>query len=162
MVKLPVIMPRMRPVPIPTRGKPWWKSLWIWLKSTRKWEITEDWFFYIESLQVWVRIPKGFIFDGASIPKIFRSLLSPVGILFIPGLIHDFGYRKGYLLSSDTRSNKIMFSYFERSDWDRLFRDIAIQINGLDLMMNLPYLAVLIGGGFPWRKYRKKEKNENN
>ena len=38
-------------------------------------------------------IPKGFKFDGASVPKFLGQFLSPVGVLLIGGLIHDYGYK---------------------------------------------------------------------
>ena len=38
-------------------------------------------------------IPEGFVFDGASVPRLLWGLLSPTGLLLIGGLVHDFGYR---------------------------------------------------------------------
>ena len=35
-------------------------------------------------------IPAGFKFDGASIPKFLHTFLSPVGVLLMGGLIHDY------------------------------------------------------------------------
>jgi hypothetical protein len=35
-------------------------------------------------------LPADFELDGASIPRIFWGILSPVGLLLIPGLIHDY------------------------------------------------------------------------
>ena len=32
-------------------------------------------------------IPKGFVFDGASVPKFLASWLSPTGVLLIGGLV---------------------------------------------------------------------------
>lgn len=46
-------------------------------------------------------IPAGFTFDGASVPKFLASFLSPVGVLLIGGLIHDYGYKYKTLLKAD-------------------------------------------------------------
>ena len=85
--------PILEPLPIKTKGFGWWKKLWIWISATRKFKVREDYTYYIPWLDVTVLIPAGFIFDGASIPRMFWPLLSPTGILFIPGLLHDYGYK---------------------------------------------------------------------
>ncbi len=36
-------MPELKPVPIKTKGKGFWKGIVMWLLSTRNWEITKDW-----------------------------------------------------------------------------------------------------------------------
>ena len=77
-------MPVMKPIPIPTRKVNAFKRMWVWLVSTRQWEIYEDYVFEFDGLQLF--IPKGFVFDGASIPKPFRAFLAPVGLLLIPSV----------------------------------------------------------------------------
>lgn len=156
--KMAVTMPLMRPVPISTKGKPWWKSWWIWLKTTRKWEVMEDWHFYIEYLKLAIFIPKGFIFDGASIPKLLRFLFSPVGILLLPGLLHDYGYRYGYLVAKDMakyRVNAVLNNY-TRKNWDNLFTNVSEQVNGFHILNKFPRLGLWIGAGFTWRAHRKR------
>lgn len=150
-------MPLMRPVPILTKGLPWYKGSWKWLVSTRKWEVVEDYWFFCESLNVWVMIPSGFIFDGASIPKILRMLYSPVGILLLPGLFHDYGYRFENLLVSSTRDGQVNANYdwWTRSQWDKLFLNIGIQVNGFKILNKLPRFGLFVGGGPTWRKHRK-------
>ena len=155
--KMAITMPLMRPIPINTKGKPWWKSWWTWLKSTRKWEVIEDWHFYIEYLKLSVFIPKGFIFDGASIPKLLRMLYSPVGILLLPGLLHDYGYRYGYLVVKNMSMYQIDVNLmcFTRSDWDELFMEVSKQINGFNIINRLPRIGLWIGAGFTWKAHRK-------
>lgn len=150
-----VKMPHMRPVPILTNGLPRFKALWVWVKSIRKWEITEDWYFFIEYLNIWIMIPKGFIFDGASIPKLLRNLFSPVGILFLPGLLHDYGYRFGHLLVNDNQGIYPVLNDFTRNDWDKLFRNVAVQINGFKYLNKGPYAGLFVGGWATWKKHRK-------
>lgn len=41
-----------------------------------------------------VRVPKGFVTDGASIPRVFWNILSPFGDYFGAAVIHDFLYSK--------------------------------------------------------------------
>lgn len=95
---------------------------------------------------------QGFVFDGASIPKIFTNLLSPTGILFIPGLFHDFGYKYQCLL--DCKGNRI-FNGESQAFFDRMFDDISIQVNGM-IVPSLTAYAALRGLGFiSWNNHRK-------
>ena len=50
-------------------------------------------------------IPAGFTFDGASIPKFLRSFFSPVGVLLIGGLVHDYAYKYTTLLRKTKKNN---------------------------------------------------------
>ena len=84
-------MPELKPVPIKTKGKGFWKGIVMWLLSTRNWEITKDWKYKINGNEY--IIPAGFVFDGASIPKFLRTFFSPVGVLLIGGLVHDYMYK---------------------------------------------------------------------
>jgi hypothetical protein len=158
-------MPHLRPIRLPTKGLSWWKAAWVWLMTTRQYEVTENWFFYLKKYKIWVMIPKGFVFDGASVPRIFRMFFTPAGILFLPGLIHDYGYRYGFIFGNEFSNGNPdayyvfkYFSFFDRTDWDDLFKEVAIQVNGMKALMYLPYWAVLVGGGFVWKKHRKADK----
>ena len=159
-------------VPIRTipwdKGNSYFKRLFRWLLYTRKWEFSEDWYFKLNN-KIWIKIPKGFIFDGASIPKLFRFLLSPTGILFIPGIIHDYGYRYNKLIGvkaipvDDEFLVIEEFSYHPGAGkmfWDRMFRHISYQITGLLLVPNVVYSAVVLGGAFAWWKRRRQNKKE--
>jgi len=75
--------PILEPVIIPTKGKNKIVQVWIWLTVRRKWRVVEDYFLFIHGIGK-VKIPKDFIFDGASIARIFHIFLQPTGILFLP------------------------------------------------------------------------------
>ena len=72
-------MPVLRPIPIKTKGKGFWKGILLWLLGVRHWELAED-FNYTLNDKDYV-IPAGFTFDGASIPKFLHPFFSPVGVL---------------------------------------------------------------------------------
>ena len=90
-------MPHMKPVPMETKSKGFFGGIWLWIATTRKWEITKDWKFAIthegNKYPKYYKIPKGFVFDGASVPKFARSWLSPMGVLLSGGLVHDWIYK---------------------------------------------------------------------
>lgn len=143
-------MPHMKPIRILTAGKGFWGALWLWFWGVRTWEICEDWKFSMHGENY--IIPKGFIFDGASVPKFLASWLSPVGVLLIGGLVHDYVYKYTML----QYQNKIQLSDpMTQKQADQLFRDIGIEQNGFHLLNYLAYWALRIGGFMAWNKHRK-------
>jgi len=89
-------MPKLIPLPIKTKDKNFFAQMLIWITEVRTWEIVEDWEYDLPDGKK-VVVPSGFVFDGASIPRPLWVILSPTGLLLIPGLIHDFGYRFDYI-----------------------------------------------------------------
>ena len=143
-------MPELKPVAIKTKGKGFWKGILMWLLGTRNWEITKDWKYRVNGNEY--VIPKGFVFDGASIPKFLHMFLSPVGVLLIGGLVHDYAYKYQTLL----KSNKIdTIGNITQKRADEIFRDINIEINGFFLMNYLAYWSLRLGGFVAWNKHRK-------
>ena len=94
--------PHMQPIRINTAGKGFWGAIWLWMMTTRTWTISKDFHYKLNGKEL--VIPEGFTFDGASVPKFLASFLSPVGVLLIGGLIHDYGYKYTTLLSKDKKS----------------------------------------------------------
>ena len=144
-------MPHMKPIAIPTAGKGFWGAIWLWLMGTRQWEVAKD-FHYTLDGDNYV-IPKGFQFDGASIPKFLHAWLSPTGVLLMGGLIHDYGYKYTTLL----RKGKKSTCGVKDQKWmDQTFRDINIEQNGFHLLNYLAYWALRLGGFVAWNGHRKR------
>jgi len=143
-------MPHMKPIAIPTAGKGFWGAIWLWRMGTRQWEIAKD-FHYTINGEDFV-IPKGFQFDGASIPKFLHTWLSPVGVLLMGGLIHDYGYKYATLLKKD---KKTTIGIKDQKWMDQTFRDINIEQNGFHLLNKLAYWALRLGGFVAWNGHRK-------
>lgn len=159
-----LIMPKLEPVLIPTKGLSFFKTLWALLTSVRRWRVIEDWRYTLPLAEdVTIIIPKGFEFDGASIPKplyflagvflvllivgieisavlmlllaalfmLSGLLLSPVGIMLIAGMVHDYAYAHGYLWREyDGRLIKYHYRGGGRLNWDDLFFKINLDVNG--------------------------------
>ena len=149
-------MPKLMPVPIPTaQYDEWLPKVLTWIFSIRTWQLTENWRYKLSDKDE-IIIPKGFTFDGASIPRPLWSILSPIGLLLIPGLIHDYGYRHNMLwkINDDT-----VIPFAENSNrqfWDELFLKVSLKINGLVLINILAWLALTLGAGYTWRRRRKE------
>ena len=131
-------LPTLKPVAIPTKGKGFWKGIVMWLLSTRNWELTKDWHYTIDGEYV---ILAGFVFDGASIPKFLRTFFSPVGVLLVGGLVHDYAYKYETLLM-ENKTDTILLVSQKRAD--EIFRDININVNGFYVMNYLAYYSLKI------------------
>jgi len=142
--------PHMKPIKISTKGKGFWKGILLWLLGTRHWEIVKDFDFHLEGKKY--VIPAGFKFDGASIPKFLHTFLSPVGVLLIGGLVHDYAYKYETLLRLNKKDT---MGVITQKRADEIFRDINIEVNGFYLMNYLAYYSLRLGGFLAWNKHRK-------
>ena len=145
-------LPHLQPIKISTKGKGFWKGIVMWLLSTRNWKITKDWKYRMNGNEY--IIPAGFQFDGASIPKFLRTFFSPVGVLLVGGLVHDYMYKYSAL----KRTGKGGLLLVDQKKADQIFRDINIEVNGFYFMNYLAYWSLRIGGFVAWNGHRKKEK----
>ena len=145
-------MPGMRPLPIETKDKGFWKAIWHWLMGVRQWEITKDFKFELEGKKYVV--PKGFQFDGASVPKFLAMWLSPVGVLLMGGLVHDYAFKYAALMDDNkSRSHTL---HLDQKAADKLFRDICIEVNGFKLLNYLAYWALRAAGFVAWNGHKKR------
>ena len=144
-------MPELKPIAIPTKGKGFWKGLAMWLLSTRNWQITKDWHYSIDGTDY--VIPAGFTFDGASIPKFLRTFFSPVGVLLIGGLVHDYMYKYSACKPADKKGQLLLV---DQKKADQIFRDINIEVNGFYFMNYLAYWSLRLGGFVAWNGHRKR------
>ena len=106
-------------------------------------------------------IPRGFEFNGASIPRPLWAILSPTGLLLIPGLIHDYAYRYGQLWALENEEDGEVSPYGKgkgKAFWDRLFRKTGRKVNGMSFINFAAWLAVYLFGGCAWRSHRKADR----
>ena len=141
--------PELKPLAIKTKGKGFWKGIVMWLLSTRNWEITKDWKYKLNGNDYVV--PAGFVFDGASIPKFLRTFFSPVGVLLMGGLVHDYAYKYACLKRTNGGLHLV-----DQKKADEIFRDICIEVNGFYTMNYLAYWSLRIGGFVAWNGHRKR------
>lgn len=90
-----------------------------------------------------VKIPAGFLSDGASIPRAFWSIFSPFGEYLRAAIVHDFLYSK----DSDD-----LFPC-NRKTADLIFKEAMFNIGIGWLQREIIFRAVRMGG---WRNYKKK------
>jgi len=143
-------MPILRPMPVRKRGE------------RRRYEVMQDW--KCDFLGRGFIIPKGFIFDGASIPRLFWNLLSPAGYLFLPGLWHDFVFKYGFIYtyseieSLDGGENRIIREFYTQSEADLRFKELGDRVcMGAHIFTAIAYKSLRLFGSITWNKYRKQD-----
>jgi len=150
-------MPALKPVPIPTKNqKSVVHKLTVFIFEVRTWELVENWH-YTLSDGVELVIPKGFRFDGASIPRPFWAILNPIGLLLIPGLLHDYGYKYNQIWQMTPNGEITPYMKGEGKEyWDNLFKKVGKEVNGFFLVNFIAWLAVALGGSGAWNGHRKE------
>lgn len=127
-------MPILRPIPL----KPGESRL-------RKWRVLEDYYTDLPGGEQ-VHIPRGFEFDGASVPRPLWAIFNPTGILLIPALIHDYAISYGVL---DVDGRLVAYSYKEA---DVLFKKMTKAFSKCPATAWLAYAGVRIGSAIrDWR-----------
>ena len=148
-------MPHMQPITIPTDGKGFWSAIWMWLTGSRQWTVAKDFVFKLDEVQY--VIPKGFKFDGASIPKFLHTWLSPTGVLLMGGLVHDYAYKYSTLKLNHYAGT---WGEMNQKQADIIFRDINIEQNGFHFLNYLAYWALRVGGFMAWNGHRKNDRKK--
>jgi hypothetical protein len=161
----PHVMPVLQAVPISTKEeRNLLRRLVTVIFVVREWQLAESWTFTLPDTPggeaITLVLHKGFVFDGASVPKIFWAFLSPTGLLLIPGLIHDYGYRYDQIWEIDnTGAVAEKWRGKGREHWDQLFVEVGNQVNGVFVLSCLSRLAVQFGGKAAWERNRKKNES---
>ena len=152
-----VSMPVLRPIPIPTRERSLLMRIVVWMHQVRTWEVVENWEYTLPTDGTRIIIHKDFRFDGASIPRPLWAILNPIGLLLIPGLIHDYGYRYRQLWKVENAGTVSPYKRGgSKTTWDQIFRKTGRAVNGMSFINCAVWLAVYFGGCCAWRSNRKK------
>jgi len=148
--------PHMKPIRIATAGKGFFSAVFMWIFGKRHWEIAQDFHYEINGTEY--VIPKGFQFDGASVPKFLATFLSPVGVLLMGGLVHDYAYKYAALKPLNKKDPILTL---DQKRADEIFRDINIEINGFYVLNFLAYWALRLAGFIAWNGHRKRNAQIN-
>ena len=153
----PIIdMPVIRQLPRDT-DRPFVRALFGW-REVVVYELVEHYVHttWIDGRPVNILLPAGFRSDLASTPS-FTWIFGfrPDGILLVPGLIHDWYYRHGYLL---TDKHEIICQGRGKLWADKLLASITTRLAAVKTPGILALIALAICGWPAWRhnaRYRK-------
>ena len=152
-------MPALKPIPIATDDQEGFlNKLLVILFNVRRWRVEQAFVYEFNNKRY--AIPAGFTFDGASIPKLFWTIISPVGPLLVPGLLHDYGYRYNGIYVLDENDQPVWDTEItDQAGWDELFRATGDQINQMPILNNVAHFGLWLGGFKAWQTWRdEKEK----
>jgi len=108
------------------------------------WELQEEFEYHVGTYpsDEIIKVPKGFITDFASTPKILWPLLPPVGKHGKAAVIHDYCYATACY--SKSRSDQIFLEGMEVLEVEKWKRETM-------------YYAVVWFGWLAWYKHRRRE-----
>lgn len=93
-----------------------------------------------------VVVPRGFVTDGASVPRPVWFLYPPIdGDYDAAAVLHDWAYRNAELLG------------LNRGQADQLLKEGMVATGTAGRKRAAIYSAVRLGGWLPWRRARKAE-----
>ena len=112
-------------------------------KDGTHWELEAPFEYYTEIFdkKVYIKVPKGFLTDFASIPKIFHSFISDKDKYNKASVIHDYLYYT---------------AIFDRKTADKIFLEAMEVLNIHPVKRYIFYLSVRIFGILAWKKHRKQ------
>ena len=97
-----------------------------------KFELISDYIYQIENYVI--KVPKSFVTDYASIPRIFRAIVLPYGKHSGASVVHDYLYSKNCELN------------IERKKVDKIFFEILKEEGVNPILARLMYIAVRVFG----------------
>ena len=149
-------MPVMRQLPRDTDRPLWRRLLGLWEPIV--YELAEPYTHtvWIDGRPVNILLPAGFRSDLASTPSFTWVFgFRPDGVLMIPGLIHDWYYRHGYLL---TDKHETICQDRGKLWADKLLASLTARISGVKTPGILALIALAICGWPAWHhnaRYRE-------
>jgi hypothetical protein len=121
-------------------------------------DYTYDWK-HTDRLHRIITVPRGFVCDGASVPRLVWTLsgITPDGLIRAAALVHDYIYRhKGklprntYGVLRDGVYEDISENIWTREDADKLFARIMREAGVPKIKRRAAYLGVRTGGWASW------------
>jgi len=105
-----------------------------------------------------IHVPKGYITDFASVPKIFWNIFPPTGKYGKAAVIHDYLYSHNGIFSYKDKDGIWQTEILNRQECDAEFAVAMIALRVGWLTRRLMYRGVRVGGGWTWKNYLKKQK----
>ncbi len=133
----------------------WWKRFKRFMSYRRKWQVKEDYIIWSPFLKHYVFIPKNFVFDGASVPKMLNSVYAPNGVLLLGACPHDFGYRYAGLVLVYPVVNLLFFKPLTKKELDAVFQDFCAMESGMQQASSVATFGLRVAGFTGWNSNRK-------
>lgn len=136
-----------------------WSRFTSFITYRRKFMVIEDYVLYVPSLEKHIFVPKTFVFDGASVPKILNGIFSPNGMLLLGACPHDFGYRYQGLIVVERSTGLLEFESFTKKQLDSIFKDLCEWESGMPIASSTATTALSLFGFMAWKSNKKIPRN---
>jgi len=148
-----------------------WPKFKKFLFYRREWKVFTDHVIWSPYKNEWIFLPRGFTYDGASVPKILHSFSDPSGTLLLGAGPHDIGYRYGGLIffrpfdkgleKGLNVEGELVYMDIDKSVLDFMFYDLSKRESSLGFLTSLAWLLVILFGKIAWVNERKKRNGIN-
>lgn len=117
------------------------------------WRVTQEFTYAVgtEDSKCFIRVPKGFVTDFASVPRGLWNLFPPTGSYGMAAVVHDYLYRGGYITDVSTPGIEKHITP-TRAQADGILRE-AMGVSKVGAFTRWTvWAAVRVGGRSPWSK----------
>lgn len=139
--------------------KGFFTRLFNFLTLKREFEFLEEFCLWCPYLGRFVYFPKGFVADGASVPKLLHSVYGSYGVLFYGSLPHDFGHQYHGLFCVRSDTNKVFFEILSKEDLDVIFEDVNLLETDKKKAVYAAKKTLDWFSGRAWEKNRRKNRS---
>jgi len=115
----------------------------------KNYQVLEDYSYHADAGYD-ITVTKNFVYDRASIPRIFWAIIDKDDLSNVAPVFHDLLYRNGGVLPDSQVSP---YRTFVRDDVDRLFLELAGKCGVKSWRAKLAYQAVHNFGGSSWQPH---------
>lgn len=150
--------PILSPMRKDTTGENGLRKLISWRLHRRHFKMRADWIVWVEEINLWVKIPAGFVFDGASVPKSLNSIINAVDAIFYGSILHDFIYRTNQLIvcKDEEYGNWYIYENVTKKVADKILFKFSNQMEGTTIPGSIAYGILCAWGWIAWNKSRKR------
>jgi len=118
------------------------------LGASENYEVVEDYSYKYGENQI--TVPKGFVFDRASVPRVFWIIIDKDSLSNVAPVFHDFLYRNGGKV--DPKKLVSPYRSFSREEADNLFLELMTKCGVTKARRTAAYQAVRNFGESSWKK----------
>jgi hypothetical protein len=144
---------------LPSRkSKNIFERIWNFVFFRRECLVLEHYIFWCDYLKLWVLIPKGFIYDMASVPKLLNFIYKTTGLLLYGSISHDFGYRYNCLLHVNELTGHVYIKEYSKHKLDVIFEHLNTEESNLSVASFIARVALSIFAIPAWYFHRFENK----
>jgi len=133
----------------------WFQKLFKFFVYRRSFEMMEDYVLWVPCLNSFIFIPKRFVSDLASVPKVLNGIYNTNGMLLLGAWPHDFGYKYESLFLVDEKTGELTVKSFSKKELDNIFKSLCAWESGFKGAAAVAKEGLSLFGFTGWNENRK-------